>query len=123
MNPVLFLLVAVAILNAASQLLLKIGVSQLGGVSFAGGQWVSTLLRVAMNLPIMAGLSLYVFGVGLWLVLLSRVEVSVAYPMSSLGYIIAAFAAWWWLGENVTSLRILGILVIILGVWIVGKTA
>ena len=56
-----------------------------------------------------------------WILALSRVEVSVAYPMLSVGYVVNALAAWWLFGENLSGARLAGIGVIMLGVWLVAR--
>lgn len=62
------------------------------------------------------------FSVAVWILALTRVEVSVAYPMLSIGYVVNAAAAWYLFGEAVTPIRLLGIGVIILGVYIVARS-
>ena len=57
-----------------------------------------------------------------WIVALSRVPVSVAYPMLSIGYVVNAIAAWYLLGEAVTPMRLAGIGIIVLGVFIVARS-
>ena len=57
----------------------------------------------------------------IWIVALSRVEVSIAYPMLSIGYVVNALLAWWLFGEDVNAQRWLGIGVIILGVIIISR--
>jgi multidrug transporter EmrE-like cation transporter len=54
---------------------------------------------------------------------LSRVPVSVAYPLLSIGYIVNAFAAWYLFGESLTAQKLVGIAVICIGVWLVAKSA
>ena len=75
------------------------------------------------NVPIIAGLACYVLSVVVWILALSRVEVSVAYPMLSLGYVVNAVAAWWLFGENLSGARVAGIGVILVGVWLVARSA
>jgi multidrug transporter EmrE-like cation transporter len=72
--------------------------------------------------PVLAGLGCYVLSVGLWLVALSRVDVSLAYPMLSLGYVVNAIAAWYLFGEAVGALRFAGIALILLGVLVVSRS-
>ena len=57
-----------------------------------------------------------------WIVALSRVEVSIAYPMLSIGYVVNAVLAWWLFGEEVNAQRWLGIGVIIIGVVLVARS-
>ena len=64
----------------------------------------------------------YVVSVAVWLVALSRVDVSIAYPMLSLGYVVNAFAAWWLFGEALGPARFAGIALILLGVFIVARS-
>jgi len=57
-----------------------------------------------------------------WVVALSRVPVSIAYPMLSIGYVVNAIAAWALLGETVTTMRMAGIAVIVVGVFMVARS-
>jgi multidrug transporter EmrE-like cation transporter len=111
------------LLNAAAQLLLKAGMTQIGHFEFSLANALPIGLKVACNLPIITGLFFYVVSVGVWLLVLSRVQVSLAYPMLSIGYIVNAVAAYYLFGEPLTSLRVLGIFVIILGVYLVAQTS
>ena len=52
----------------------------------------------------------------------TRVPVSVAYPMLSIGYIVNAFAAWWLFGESLAAQKLIGIGFIVVGVWLVAKS-
>jgi multidrug transporter EmrE-like cation transporter len=108
-------------LNAAAQLLLKAGMSQIGHFEFSMANAMPIGLKVMGNFPIIGGLFLYVFSVVVWLLVLSRVQVSFAYPMLSIGYIVNAVAAYYLFGEPLTSLRMLGIFIIIAGVYLVAQ--
>ena len=79
-------------------------------------------MRVAGQPYILAGLMCYVFSVAVWIMALSRVQVSVAYPMLSIGYVVNAVAAYFLFGEAVTLQRLLGIGVIVIGVYIVARS-
>ncbi len=117
----LFLLTGV-LLNAGAQLLLKAGVKPLGALSIEMSTILSTAARVLTQWPILAGLACYVISVGVWLVALSRVEVSMAYPMLSLGYVVNAFAAYWLFGEALGPARCAGIAIILVGVYVVARS-
>jgi drug/metabolite transporter (DMT)-like permease len=112
------------LLNAVAQLLLKAGASSAGQISFAAG-W-PVLWRMAAGLvqhpAILGGLVCYAISVMVWIVALSRVEVSMAYPMLSIGYVVNALLAWWLFGEDVGVQRWLGIGVIVLGVVLVARS-
>jgi len=118
----LILILTGVLLNAAAQLLLKAGTNTLGNLTVEGGEIVGTALRVGTNPYIAGGLACYVVSVGIWIVALSRVEVSVAYPMLSIGYIVNALAASYLFGESLTAQKVVGIGVIIVGVYLVAKS-
>ena len=116
------LILAGVLLNAFAQLLLKAGVRQIGQFDFVLANSWPVLLRVAGNLPIIGGLACYVVSVAVWILALSRVEVSIAYPMLSIGYVINAALAWWLFGEAVGMQRLAGIGIIVIGVIIVARS-
>jgi multidrug transporter EmrE-like cation transporter len=112
MSVVSFSLILVGVLlNAAAQLLLK-----------AGTNAMPLGLRLAIESHILAGLACYVVSVVVWIVALSRVPVSIAYPMLSIGYVVNAIAARYLLGEAVTPMRLVGIGIIVFGVFIVARS-
>ena len=113
------------LLNAAAQLMLKAGamsVGPIGAVQNNVRTWVSTAWSLAQHPGILGGLTCYAISVVVWIVALSRVEVSVAYPMLSIGYVVNALLAWWLFGEAVSAQRWLGIAVIIVGVVLVARS-
>jgi len=120
-STMLFLLTGV-LLNAGAQLLLKAGVSAVGPIDFGAGAAWPAFGRVLVQWPVLAGLGCYVVSVALWLVALSRVEVSLAYPMLSLGYVVNAAAAYWLFGEALGPARCAGIALILLGVFLIART-
>ena len=110
------------LLNAVAQLLLKAGVRQLGQFDFSISNAWPIGSALATNPSIIGGLSCYVVSVVVWILALSRVEVSIAYPMLSIGYVVNAGLAWFFFGEAVGPQRLIGIAVIIAGVIIVAKS-
>lgn len=110
-------------LNAIAQLLLKAGTQKMGPITLSINQAWGLMWQVALNPFIFLGLLCYVVSVGVWIIALSRVEVSYAYPMLSMGYVLNAVAAYYLFGENLNALRIGGIFVIILGVYMISRTA
>jgi multidrug transporter EmrE-like cation transporter len=123
MNLSTFALILTGVLlNAGAQLLLKAGVQPLGVLTVGWDNLLPTAVRVLMQWPIVAGLACYVVSVGVWIVGLSRVEVSLAYPMLSLGYVVNALAAWWLFGEALGPMRWAGMLLILAGVFVMSRT-
>ncbi|MFJ4292557.1 EamA family transporter [Cupriavidus sp. NPDC089707] len=121
LSTFLFIVTGV-LLNAAAQLLLKAGVNAIGAITLDRGTLLVTAMRVLTQWPVLAGLTLYVVSVAVWIVGLSRVDVSVAYPMLSLGYVVNALAAWWLFGEMIGPLRVAGILLILAGVFLIARS-
>jgi multidrug transporter EmrE-like cation transporter len=110
------------LLNAGAQLMLKAGMTQIGHFEFSLANIVPIGFKVAGNPPIITGLFMYVASVVVWLLVLSRVQVSFAYPMLSIGYVVNALAANYFFGEPLTSLRVMGIFIIISGVYLVAQS-
>jgi multidrug transporter EmrE-like cation transporter len=123
MNALSFALVLLGVLlNAAAQLLLKAGTNAIGQFQFSAANLAPIGWKVATQPYILGGLACYAVSVVVWIMALSRVEVSVAYPMLSVGYVVNAVAAYFLFGEAVGAQRLVGIGVIIVGVYIVARS-
>jgi multidrug transporter EmrE-like cation transporter len=109
------------LLNAAAQLFLKAGTNTLGVVSFSGADWFGQALRIGTNPHIIGGMFCYAFSLVVWIMALSRVPVSIAYPMLSIGYVVSAVAAYFLFGESLGLSRWMGIGFIIVGVYLVSR--
>jgi multidrug transporter EmrE-like cation transporter len=110
------------LLNAAAQLLLKAGTNAIGPFEFSAANMAPIGFKVATQPYILGGLACYVVSVAVWIMALSRVEVSVAYPMLSVGYVVNAVAAYFLFGEAVGVQRLIGIGIIIVGVYVVARS-
>lgn len=123
MTPVGLALVAVAVLlGTAGQILLKAGTNAIGHFEFTLSNVLPVGLRVALEPRIMGGVTCYAVGMVVWIMALSRTDVSVAYPMLSVGFALNALLAWWLLGETLSLQRIAGIAVIMVGVALVARS-
>ncbi len=94
----------------------------MGAIHLNAENWLSTGLQLATQLPIIGGLSCYVISVVVWIIGLSRVDVTIAYPLLSIGYIVNAIGAWYFLGEVLSLQRMLAIGIIIIGVALLVKS-
>ena len=110
------------LLNATAQFLLKKGTMAIGEIHLNASNWFSTGMQLALQWPIIAGIACYGISLIVWIIGLSRVDVTIAYPMLSLGYVVTAIAAWYFLGEVMSMQRILAIGVIIAGVALLMKS-
>ena len=123
MTALTFSLVLLGVLlNAAAQLLLKAGTNRVGEFAFSADNLVPVGAKLALSPFILGGLGCYVVSVVVWILALSRVPVSVAYPMLSIGYIVNAVAAWFLFGEALGAQKLVGIGFIVVGVWLVARS-
>jgi len=117
MNPK-FLLFFAIFAAVAGQLLMKTGLNQLGAVSNIN---LSVFLRMIFNPFVFCGIASYGVGFIFYLFALSKLEQSFAYPMFALGYVLVAIFNWIVMHEPFSFTRLAGVLVIVLGVWLVGR--
>ena len=117
-----FLIFTGVLLNAAGQLLLKAGTNAVGQFAFTSENLVPVGMKLAFEPHIVTGVACYGISLVVWIMGLSRVPVSIAYPMLSLGYVINAVAAWYLFGESVSAMRMAGIAFIVLGVFVIARS-
>lgn len=110
------------LLNACAQLFLKAGTNAVGAIHLTAQNWFSTGLKLLFQLPILAGLACYAISLVVWIIGLSRTDVTLAYPMLSLGYVVGAIGAWAFLGETVSPQRLVALLVIVVGVALLARS-
>lgn len=105
-------------MNAGAQLALKYGMASPGIQSSLtrGMPWSTAAFTIFTNVSVMGGLAVYVSSAILWLLVLSRVEVSLAYPFVGLGFILTMMLAWLLQGEALTIAKLFGTLLISAGV-------
>ena len=110
------------LLNAVAQLCLKAGAKSLSVWPHDVPGWLRAGWQVLWSWPIVAGLTCYAVSVVVWVVALSKVDVSVAYPMLSIGYVVNALLAYALFAEAIGPQRVLGMVVIMLGVVLVARS-
>ncbi len=111
------------LLNAAAQLLLKAGTNTLGVITPTAANALPLAGAIAINPHFLGGFACYGVSVLVWIVALSRVPVSIAYPMLSIGYVVNALAAGYLFGEALDGGRWLGIGFIIIGVYLLARSS
>ena len=107
------------ILSVLGQILLKQGMNQVGEISGSFQQMAPKLIQALMNPFVIGGIGVYGSTTLIWLVVLSRIKLSVAYPMISLGYVFSILFSWLLFKEDVPKIRVLGAFVICIGVYLV----
>ena len=122
MSLVSFSLIFIGVmLNAAAQILMKAGTNAVGYFEFSVENMLPIGWKLATEWHIATALFCYALSVVVWVLALSRVPVSIAFPMLSMAYIVTAVAAWYLLGEPLSVTKLVGISVIILGVIIISR--
>lgn len=115
MHNILLILSSV-ILNAFAQLFIRQGMLKLGNISMNISELWNMIIQSISNIYIWAGMMSYAISILLWMVVLSKVNVSLAYPFLSIGYIVTAVIAYFAFNEPITIQKILGIAIICVGV-------
>jgi multidrug transporter EmrE-like cation transporter len=110
------------LLNAVAQLALKASVSDTGIIEFDMQSLWTSAGSLVTNVWLWVGLICYGISVVIWILALSRVDVSIAYPMLSIGYIVNAIAASHLFDEPLGIGKVVGIGVIIVGVYILARS-
>ena len=118
---IFFLILLSTVFTVAGQLFFRKGMLEVGEVSFSLQSLWKTLGGTASNIYVISGFILFALGAIWWLVILSKVEVSYAYPIGSLGYILLLFASWLFLGESIPLSRWIGVLFICLGIFFIAR--
>jgi drug/metabolite transporter (DMT)-like permease len=108
------------LLTVFGQLLLKQGMLHVGRVASVKDA-LPKLIEAFLNPFVVGGIAVYGFTTMVWLVILSRIKLSVAYPMISLGYVLSIFFAWLFFKESVPKIRVIGAIVICIGVYLVAN--
>jgi drug/metabolite transporter (DMT)-like permease len=121
MKYIVFILFTV-LTNAAAQLMLKHGMMQLGPLSFAGANPAVKVLQIVFSPWVFLGLSTFVISMASHLYVLSKVELSFAYPFLSLAYVAVAVFAYFVFREDLNALRIAGIGFICIGTVLIAQS-
>ncbi|MEO1066170.1 MAG: EamA family transporter [Pseudomonadota bacterium] len=122
MNYIGFILFTV-LTNAAAQLLLKQGMISLGAMTFSADTAIIRVFQIVFNPWVFAGLCTFVISMASHLYVLSKVELSFAYPFLSLAYVAVAVFAYFLFKEDLNGWRILGIALICAGTVFIAQSA
>ncbi len=107
--------------STTGELFLKRGMTEVGSFDFASlNTIVPTFIKILSNPNIWVGFIGFMGGSVFWLSVISRVPLSLAYPMLALSYVIVVVESWIFLGEGLHPLRIIGSVVVGIGVALVG---
>ena len=121
MKYILFILFTV-LTNAAAQLLLKQGMISLGPISFSSETLIQKVFQIVFNPWVFAGLFTFVISMASHLYVLSKVDLSFAYPFLSLAYVAVAIFAWLLFKEDLGAMKIAGIAFICVGTVLIAQS-
>lgn len=110
------------LLNVVGQAVLKVGMTRIGPLSISVEGLPGIVLQIVTSPYIIGGLFIYALAMFFWLVTLSRLDLSVAYPSLSLTQVLVLAIAWLVLREEISPLRLGGVLVICLGMLLVARS-
>lgn len=116
-NPMFMLFFAI-FCSVTGQILMKIGMNQVGGIHQFS---LPILMRMLFNPFVFSGIASYGVGFIAYLFALSKLDQSFAYPMFALGYVLVAVFNWTFLHEPFSMGRFAGVIIIVFGVWLLGK--
>ncbi len=115
------MILACVLIGTTGQLLLKTGMNHVGEFAFSLQNLAPIAFKVITNPFIVLGTCCYAGSLIVWLLVLSRAEVSYAYPLLSVGYIITAIMGYYLFGDALSLIRIAGIACVIVGVILITR--
>jgi len=121
LRPIILILMAV-LCASCGQLFLKRGMMQVGDITLRFRGIIPLSIKVFSSPLVWIGLISYGIGALLWLVVLSKTELSYAYPMVSISYIIVILGSIMLFNEDVSLLRWIGVILVCIGVCIVARS-
>lgn len=120
-SSILLILFSISI-AVAGQILLKIGINHIGIVNFSNMDALKQLFFGVIKSPlVISGLFLYVISAAIWLVVLSAVDLSFAYPFIGLTYVMVLILSRFILKEDVNLIRWAGAIIITIGVIVISR--
>ncbi len=113
----------VPFLAIISQVFLKKGLMKMGGIKIASfSEFAESFLRLFQEIYIYIGASIAIVGAFIWLIIISKKNLTLAFPISSaIFFIILFLSSWLFLGENITIWKIIGTIIILIGVSLLFK--
>jgi multidrug transporter EmrE-like cation transporter len=115
------LVISAVLLGSTGQLFLKNGVNKVGKLSIENGGLASLFLKIFSQPSVVIGVSLYVVSFFVWLIAISKVDISQAYPMLAVGLAANAIGAHYFLGESLGGYKLAGIICIGIGTYLIAQ--
>jgi multidrug transporter EmrE-like cation transporter len=116
------LILIATVMGIVGQTMLKHGMNQMGPISLSTDTVPAIVWQIVRSPFVIGGLLIYGFGTFFWLVTLSRIDLSVAYPFVSLNHVLLFLIGWLILREAVSPMRAAGVAVICVGMILVARS-
>jgi multidrug transporter EmrE-like cation transporter len=116
------LILIATVMGIAGQTMLKHGMTQMGPLNVSADSVMQIVWQIVRSPFVVGGLLIYGFGTFFWLITLSRIDLTIAYPMVSLNHVLLFLIGWLILREQVSPTRFAGVAVICLGMILVARS-
>lgn len=119
----LVLVLVCVFMGAFGQIFMKIGMEKIGPIGNISRLWQRDFFLHILTTPqVVLGLGLYAVSAFLWLAALSSLNVSFAYPLLSLAYVVVAIVSFFMLKEPLSTLRWVGIIMTVIGSFLITRS-
>lgn len=116
----LILITIVASFTIISQVFLKKGLKTIGEFKLTGLHDLSIIIKLLQNKFIIVGIFIAIIGALFWLMVISKLDLTIAFPVSGgIFFILLFITSWVFLGESITFIKIIGIVIIMLGIYLI----
>lgn len=121
LNPAILFVLGAVLLNTVGQIVMKAGATSLTSLKFSLSNLPQVFLTILKSPLMMGALTLYGLSAVVWIMALSKMDLSQAYPMTSIGYILTALIGVMAFGEVMTLNRLIGLGLILIGVLVLAR--
>jgi len=121
MIKTVLLAISTTLLITSGQVLWKIGIQKAGGFYLPEQSLIGNLFRILFNGWVFSGFVVYAIATGFFMWLISKFDISLIIPITSVAFIYSLLAGYFIFGEQISLYRVFGVLLIIAGVFFVVK--
>jgi drug/metabolite transporter (DMT)-like permease len=121
MIKTVLLAVSTTLLITSGQVLWKIGIQKAGGFYLPEQSIVGNVFRILFNGWVFSGFVVYALATGFFMWLISKFDISLIIPITSVAFIYSLLAGYFIFGEQISLFRVFGVLLIVAGVFFVVK--
>lgn len=111
------------LLQSGSLVLQKFALNHIVLKPWQGEHFIANFMTLAFNPWIVLSICGSFLSLGCWLIALTKLDISIAYPMVSLGYVITMIAGYYFFAETITPIKLVGVFLIVSGVYCLSRVA